>query len=145
MLNELQKIENDILTEISKAGSVDDLEKIKVNSIGRKGSVTDILKKLSGLPVDERKLVGEKADKLRGIVEAEIDKKVKMLKAGDTSERLRSEKIDVSGRLAFPFSRGHSHPLIETLDSIVSVFKELGFDVAIGPEMETELVQFRSP
>jgi phenylalanyl-tRNA synthetase alpha chain len=144
MINELQKIETELLAEIAGAGSVEDLERIKVNSIGRKGSVTEILKKLSALSPDEKRIVGEKANRLRGLVEAGIAGRIKQIKSGIVAERLKSEKIDISGGLAFPFPRGHSHPIIDTLDGIVRTFKELGFETASGPEMETDWYNFEA-
>ena len=144
MIEELRKIESSVLELISGAVSADDLEKIRVGSVGRKGVLTEILRKLSGLPVDERKKVGEKANKLRELIDAEIETKLKRLKAGLTQDRLSSEKIDISGGLAFPFDRGHSHPLIETLEGITRIFKELGFEVAVGPEMETDWYNFEA-
>jgi len=144
MINELLEIEDNVLGEIAKACSIDDLEKIKINSIGRKGALTEILKKLSALPVEERKKIGEKANKLRSEIESGIVDRLKELKSRLTQDRLSSEKIDISGRLAFPFARGHSHPLTETLKDIIITFKGLGFDSASGPELETDWYNFEA-
>ena len=143
-MNELSEIERNVFSGIAGAGAVDELEKIKVNTLGRKGGLTEILKKLSTLPVEERKKVGEKANELRAVIETRIEQKIKELKNSETLARLGSEKIDISARLAFPFSRGHTHPLTETIRCITGIFSELGFESAIGPEMETDWYNFEA-
>jgi phenylalanyl-tRNA synthetase alpha chain len=144
MINELNAIENRVLGEVSAAASAEELEKVKVGSLGRKGTLTEILRKLSALPADERKTVGEKANNLRSKIESAIEEKTVQLKRQQTQGRLESEKIDISGRLAFPFISGHPHPLRETQKQIIRIFGELGFEVAGGPEIETDWYNFEA-
>jgi len=113
--------------KISVAASIDELEKVKVSYVGRKGSLTEILKNLSTLPVVERKTVGEKANKLRVKIESEIEEKTKQLKRQQTQGRLESEKIEISARLVFPFVEGHQHPLSETLKQVHKNFRGTWF------------------
>lgn len=140
----LSQIEQSAREQISAAASPDDLEKVRISVLGRKGALTEVLRSLSQLPIEERKQVGEKANVLRAELENAIESKVRELKRAALSAELKGTKAAVSPAFAFPFTQGHLHPLTETIREITEIFASLGFDVATGPEIETDWYNFEA-
>ncbi|MHB9155691.1 MAG: phenylalanine--tRNA ligase subunit alpha [Endomicrobiales bacterium] len=144
MSKPLEQIEQDAKAEIASARTPEDIEKIRVVYLGRKGALTEILRGLAQLPMEQRKHQGEQANRLRHDLEVLVDDKMAQLKDRALDAELRGQKVDVSPAFAFPIPQGHPHPLIQTLDEITRIFKDLGFDVARGPEIETDYYNFEA-
>lgn len=144
MIEKLSTIEIETSAAISKAANVEDLEKIRVGVLGRKGTLTEILRQLSGVPIDERKKIGERANAVRESLEALVAERQSALKQEALAASLASERLDISPAFAWPASTGHAHPLIQTMDEITSIFRSLGFSVAEGPEIETDWYNFEA-
>lgn len=144
MIEKLSSIENEARTAITQAVAVEDIEKIRVSVLGRKGSLTEILRQLSGVPIDERKKIGERANAIREALDTLVNERLSTLKQQSLAKALASERLDISPAFAWPAPAGHAHPLIQTMDEITSIFKSLGFSVAEGPEIETDWYNFEA-
>lgn len=143
-MNEIDKMEQEARGLIAAAPTLDELEQLKARYIGRKGRITEILRGLSQLPIEERKTVGERTNQVKNALEALMNERVAALKQSAADERLKNEKADVSPLLAFPFPSGHFHPIRQTIDDITRIFVALGFSVAEGPEIETDWYNFEA-
>ena len=141
ILDALKALKVDFDEAISPVESKEDLEKIRLSFLGKKGQLTAILRGMGKLSADERPTVGQEANVVREHLEATLAEKRKTLAARDLEKKLASEKIDVTmpGRDA-PY--GNRHPLTQVMDDICRVFIGLGFSVADGPEMELDEYNF---
>ncbi|OGS17527.1 MAG: phenylalanine--tRNA ligase subunit alpha [Elusimicrobia bacterium RIFOXYA2_FULL_50_26] len=143
MLETLIEIGRQARHSIEEAGDIETLEKVRVTVLGRKGHLTEILRGLAGLPIEQRKSTGEQANVLREELERMIADKTATLKRKSIGEKLAADRIDTT-LPGFPFSRGRFHPLRQTLEEISSIFVSLGFSVAEGPELETDWYNFEA-
>lgn len=144
MNDKLTALKEEYLARIEAAADPDALEKLKVAILGRKGALTEILRGLSGLPLEERKSTGEAANRLRGELEAVIAERQQALKAKAMADELQKSRVEISPLFAFPFPAGHYHPVRQTIDEICAIFTSLGFSVATGPEIETDWYNFEA-
>jgi len=138
--NTIDQICTEALREIETAESKDSLNAISVKYLGRKGIVTQFLRNISKLPAEERPKAGEKANEIKKTLEKAFE---------DTANRLNSQSpealdyIDVSlpGRSAFP---GSLHPITQITREICDIFTRMGFDIAEGPEIESDYYNFEA-
>jgi phenylalanyl-tRNA synthetase alpha chain len=120
------------------------LEYINIRYLGKNGMLTQILKSLSQYSIEDKKIIGSEANRAKGIIVNEIEKRKKSLKKVLLDEKMHKEKLDYSPSFYFPFSKGSFHPVVQTIKNISSVFKLLGFSVVEGPEIETDWYNFEA-
>ncbi len=139
-INELQKL---AFAEIDKAQEINTLENIRVDFLGKKGKLTEILKGLASLPAAEKPKAGQLVNQAKREVSERIDKKMLELKELQLQKKLAEEKIDVTlaGRNNYA---GALHPVTQVKNQINSFFTRLGFDIVEGPEVETDFYNFEA-
>ena len=117
------------------------LENAKARFLGRGGAVTELLKGLGKLPADERRVAGSRINEAKARIEHALDARREQLRAAELERRLRDDTIDVTqpGRGQ---SRGALHPITRVRARIEALFGSLGFDVAEGPEIESDFYNF---
>lgn len=141
-MDEIKKIERSAKTEVPKAKTNEELQRLKIQYLGREhGALTVILRGLKQLPEKERADIGKEANKLRNLLESLFEKRGHELEALTTESTLKTERIDVT-RPGVRQKRGHLHPHTIVLDEIERIFGSMGFEVAEGPEVETEYYNF---
>jgi len=138
---ELERLRAAATAEIAAAGSADVLEAIRVQYLGRKGSLNAVLRGLGQLPPEERPVMGALANAVKDDVSAALDSKATALAQASLERALGEERIDVT-LPARRRPRGHLHPLRQTEDDLVDVFVSMGFSVAEGPQVEDEFHNF---
>jgi phenylalanyl-tRNA synthetase alpha chain len=118
------------------------LATIDVEVLGKKGSLTSVLRGIGSLPADDRPRVGAVANEVRATIEAALTERGTTLRTAELVDRRAGEAIDVStpGR---PAHRGALHPIIETIGRIAEIFGRFGFIVHEGPEIEDDLTNFQ--
>jgi len=128
------------LKEIKAATDRKTLEAISIRYLGRKGIITHFLRNISSLPKEQRPAAGKKANQAKQTLEKAIAQAVENFKRQD---RIEDGGIDVSlpGRPSLP---GSLHPITQVTNEICDIFKHLGFDVAEGPEVETDYYNFEA-
>jgi phenylalanyl-tRNA synthetase alpha chain len=134
--------EEDMLEAIVSAKSLEDLEALRVQYLGRKGMVTEQLKSVGLMPPSERAAAGKAANELRNKLEEALKAQEGKLEAG-LATMLMGETFDITA----PGKRlqlGHRHPVSMILDDLVDLFWQMGFQVAEGPEVETEWYNFEA-
>jgi len=140
---ELESLQREVVISISQASTEKEISEIRVKYLGKKGSITQVLKSLGTLPESERREVGKEANQLKESTEARIEEALLRIRERERREALEREKIDVTlpGR-RIPI--GKRHPLTQTLDEIIDIFSRLGFEVVEGPEVELDYYNFEA-
>lgn len=139
MKEKIEKIKSEAVAEITSAQDLDALNELRIKYLGRKSEFTNILKGLKDLEGDERKNIGQLANSVKAQIEEELVKKEKELKG--SSFNFEAERIDVT-MPAKKLKRGHLHPLTKIQNELEDIFTSMGFEVADGPEVETEFYNF---
>jgi phenylalanyl-tRNA synthetase alpha chain len=140
MLNQkIEEIKKSALAQIEKAQNNEELNDLRVKYLGRKSEFTSILKGLKDLSEDERKTVGQFANSVKAELEIVFAQKERELK--EKSFDFEAERIDVT-MPAKKLKSGHLHPLSKIQYEIEDIFTGMGFEVADGPEVETEFYNF---
>ena len=143
MKEELDRLQKEVVVSISQASTEKEISEIRVKYLGKKGSITQVLKSLGTLPESERREIGQRANQLKESTETRIEEALLRIRERDRREALESEKIDVT----LPGRRipvGKKHPLTQTLDEILDIFSRLGFEVVEGPEVELDYYNFEA-
>ena len=118
-----------------------ELENAKARYLGKSGRVTDLLKGLGALPPDEKKARGAEINQAKAQIEALLTSARERLSQAELEAQLRAEALDVTlpGRQR---GTGGLHPVSRTIERIEAIFSSMGFDVAEGPEIETDWMSF---
>jgi phenylalanyl-tRNA synthetase alpha chain len=142
-LNELTKLESDLASEIAAAADEAALEAVRVAAMGKKGSVSDLLKSLGAMTSDQRQVMGPAINGLKTRVTEALAARKAQLKDQATTARLAAEKVDVTLPVRqSPAERGRIHPISQVIDEIAAIFGDLGFAIAEGPDIETDYYNF---
>ena len=131
------------LAEVTQAGDMASLEAVRVAYLGKKGRLTAALKALGQLPAEERQAQGAAINAAKTSLVEAINAREQALKQAALEAQLANEQVDVTlpGRTG---DVGGPHPVTRTLDRIVGLFSQLGFEVAEGPEIETDFYNFEA-
>ena len=143
MQEQLNQIKQSALDALKNISSQADLEAFRVNFLGKKGKLTDILRGMGGLSAEERPIIGQLANEVRSFIEGEIDSLSISLEKLELEKKLSEEKIDVT----MPGIRraiGKKHPLTTVLDELKDIFIGMGFEIAEGPEIELDYYNFEA-
>jgi phenylalanyl-tRNA synthetase alpha chain len=142
-MQDILKLKEEALTAIEQAISIETLENIRVDFLGKKGRLTDLLKKLATLSPEERPRVGLWVNEAKDALNQAIELRLEDLKAARLAEKLASERVDVTlpGRSS---RNGGLHPVTQIRRWINHYFSQLGFDIVEGPEIETEFYNFEA-
>ncbi len=140
-MQELEQLVTAAQQKVASTSSLSDLEQVRVEYFGKKGLLTAQLKQLGKLPADQRRDAGQAINKAKQRVNSEIEVRKAVLDAEVLNARLEAERIDVTlpGRST---GTGGLHPVTRTIQRIESIFVQLGFDVAEGPEIEDDFHNF---
>ncbi len=140
-MNELDGLLDRAKASFSQARTPAELENAKALFLGKSGSITELMKGMSTLSVDEKKLRGAAINQVKQAIEAELNVCRQALQDQELHRQLQSEALDVTlpGRQR---GQGGLHPVSLTLERIEAIFGSMGFEVAQGPEIETDWFNF---
>jgi phenylalanyl-tRNA synthetase alpha chain len=141
MSSDLNFLKKEILTAIASASDSATLETVRVETLGKKGKLTGLMKTLGTLPPDERKEFGAALNVLKNEITQQLEARQKELAAADLQKRLEEERVDVT-LSARPQPEGRIHPISQTVDEIVTIFASMGFKLAKGPDIEDDWHNF---
>lgn len=138
---DLDGLQNSALAEINAAVEARALEQLRVDLLGKKGRVTELLKALGGMAPDERKVFGERVNRVKEALSDALQARGQVLSQAELAQKLAAESIDVTlpGRGESP---GGLHPITRTIQRIERLFGELGFESLEGPEIEDDFHNF---
>ena len=140
-VNELTELKEQAQSQLNSANSLAELEGVRVQYLGKKGSITGQLKQLGKLPAEERRDAGQEINKVKQAVASEVDARKLVLEEAALNERLQNESLDITlpGR---KMESGSLHPVTRTAKRIEEIFMQLGFNVETGPEIEDDYHNF---
>jgi len=142
-MTDLSTLEGDLLAQVADAPDEAALESVRLSSLGKKGRVSELLKTLGGMTPEERREKGPLINGLRDRVQGAILARRETLAESALDERLAAERVDVTLPVPEgPETRGRIHPISQVLDELTTIFADMGFSVAEGPDIETDELNF---
>jgi phenylalanyl-tRNA synthetase alpha chain len=142
-MTDLSSLEASALDEIESTDSIEKLESLRVQYLGKKGVLTEQLKALGKLSKEERPAAGQKINQVKVRIQEALEAKKAGLQEAEINQQLKNETLDITlpGRGQ---SAGGLHPITLTLNRIQNYFKQFGFIVEEGPEIEDEFHNFEA-
>ncbi len=141
MKEKLQQLKEDIQSRLAGATTEEELSAIRIEFLGKKGALTELLKGLGALSAEERPTMGALVNEVREQLTAELDAKLTALKEIKAQKRLEAERVDVSLPGKTP-TAGRLHPMTLVLRELKEIFLGMGFEVRQGPEVELDRYNF---
>ncbi len=140
---DLGALEAALLADIAAAGDEQSIEAVRVSALGKKGSVSELLKTLGAMSPAERQAKGPLINGLKNRIGDALSIRKAELREAAIAVRLEAEKLDVSLPVRqSPAERGRIHPISQVIDEIAAIFGDLGFAIAEGPDIETDYYNF---
>tara|TARA_Y100001980_G_C14536476_1_gene313272 strand:- start:615 stop:1682 length:1068 start_codon:yes stop_codon:yes gene_type:complete len=140
-MSEIEKLKSQYLDKLNKCSSTDDLNKIKSELFGKNGLITNQFKFIATKNENEKKNFAIKLNDIKIILQEKLNLVNKKIEIEEINKKLSKEKVDVT----LPersFKQGKIHPISQVIDEISSIFSEIGFSVAEGPDVENEYNNF---
>ncbi|UOE93387.1 phenylalanine--tRNA ligase subunit alpha [Alkalihalobacillus sp. LMS39] len=143
MKERLEQLQAEALVKVEQAQDSKALQEVRVAYLGKKGPITEVLRGMGKLSAEERPLIGQMANDVRAAITEKLEEKEAQLQKAEIEKRLAEESIDVTlpGR---PVQAGTRHPLTAVVEHVEDVFIGLGFEIAEGPEVETDYYNFEA-
>ncbi|MFH1382815.1 MAG: phenylalanine--tRNA ligase subunit alpha [Chloroflexota bacterium] len=142
MLERLEEIRVRAQGELESISQVKDLESWRVRYLGRKSELSNLMRGLADLPVEERKTLGARANEVKATFESLVQQKEQSLNETQlASAKKEAFDITLPGR---PSPIGHLHPITQTIQEICDIFASMGFQVQEGPEVEWDYYNFEA-
>jgi phenylalanyl-tRNA synthetase alpha chain len=143
MNESVDRLREEVAERLGRSSSEAEIEQLRVEYLGRKGTVTGLLRGLKDVAAEERPQRGEELNRLRVFIEEQIAAALESLKTAKRAKALAEERIDIT----LPGSRrerGRIHPLTQVMYEIVDVFHGMGFEIARGPDIEDDYHNFEA-
>jgi phenylalanyl-tRNA synthetase alpha chain len=143
MIKQLEELKQKALSELDRINNVKELESWRVQYLGKKSELTNVLRSLATLPLDEKKTVGALANELRVSLEQSWAQRKQALQEAELVKLAAKEEIDITlpGRTSLT---GHIHPLTQTINEVCDIFVSMGFQVVEGPDVEWDYYNFEA-
>lgn len=142
-MNNIAEILAQAVAAVRAAGDLAALDRVRINYLGKKGLITQLLKQLGSLPAVERPAAGEAINTAKTDLQAAIEKQRVLLERAQLEIKLAGERVDIT----LPSRgqrRGGLHPITLTLQKIQMLFSQIGFEVVEGPEVEDDYHNFEA-
>lgn len=143
MEERLKELKKEALKKVEQSSILKELNDIRVAYLGKKGPITEILRGMGKLTAEERPKMGALVNKVREMISTKIEEKQAELEEAAVLEKLQTETIDVT-LPGSPVQAGNHHPLTRVIEEIEDLFIGMGFEVAEGPEVETDYFNFEA-
>jgi len=150
MTTTLNQIETELATlkaeatkAIASADTLEQLEQLRVNYLGKKGQLSVVLRGMGKLTAEDRPRIGAIANDVKELLQDNLEQKRSSLQAAQIQAQLEAETLDVTMPGVYR-PQGRLHPLNSTIDKALDIFVGLGYTVANGPEMESDYYNFEA-
>jgi len=140
-MNDVDEIGKSLMLQVESAENLDELEAARVIALGKNGVITNLLKSLGKLPVEERLAKAPKYQEWRAAINGTIEAQKAIFETTALDARLATERLDMT----LPVGTGRTggiHPVSQVMDELAEIFADLGFAVATGPEIEDDWHNF---
>jgi len=139
----LQSVHESALTKLAQAGTEEELNRLKIETLGRKGKLTLLLRRVRELPPEGRRQAGEQANTVKQELEAKIEELLIHLHDEAKRQVLAQEQLDIT-LPGTPLPRGRVHPITQVMARVVDIFTRMGFQVEEGPQVELDYYNFEA-
>ena len=143
MEEKLQELKEQVLKDLADITTVAALKDMKIQYLGKKGSLTEIMRGMGKLSPEERPVIGQLVNDIRNQLEAAIETRSKELEKVELAAKLAAETVDITLPGRKP-REGHLHPVTLTLREMKKIFMRMGFAVMEGPEIENDYFNFEA-
>ncbi|MBS0271244.1 MAG: phenylalanine--tRNA ligase subunit alpha [Proteobacteria bacterium] len=140
-MDKLGQLNQQLVNDIEKAATLQEVEDLRISALGKKGTLTLLMKDLGQMSPDERRVMGAELNALKDVLSAALDQRKAQLANEVLASRLASETLDVS-LPPRPSPSGKVHPLSHVLDQAIHIFGQMGFALAEGPDIEEDFYNF---
>ena len=141
MMDSIIVIKSEFSNLINDAENIEILEEVRIAALGKKGRITSLMKNLGQMEPEERKLMGQNLNILKQDITSLLETKKVELETASLNARLLQERVDITLPCR-PEELGTIHPISQTTDELISIFGEMGFSVAEGPNIEEDWYNF---
>ena len=131
----------DIIKKIKSCKTLQEVEVIRLEYLGKKGFIPSEMKLLGKLPIDQKKIKGQELNKLKNIIEDAVNEQKILIENNDLEKKLKHESVDIT----LPHNEevtGKIHPISQTIFSIIEIFGNLNYTVEAGPDIESDFNNF---
>tara|TARA_E500000075_G_scaffold134021_1_gene149517 strand:- start:6092 stop:7183 length:1092 start_codon:yes stop_codon:yes gene_type:complete len=141
--SDIAKLKEKLINDISKSQDISQLEDIRISSLGKKGSITSLLKNITSQKPEDKKEYGEQVNILKKQITEEIEKVREDYLQKDIINKINLDKIDVTLPIRNTnLDNGRIHPITQVMEEIVEIFSDMNFSIAEGPDIEDDLHNF---
>ncbi len=140
MTDPIDELESQATRDLAAIANAQDLEQFRIQYMGSKGLLKQLMTQLKSVPPDQKPLFGKRANELRGKIESLFEQRKGEL-GSSTTPKSKSPTLDIT-EPGLPPRLGRTHVITQTLDELNEVFGRMGFDVATGPEVEDDYHNF---
>ena len=137
----IDNLKLELISGIQSAKTLKDLDDARVSALGKKGRITELMKNMGELSIEERKNTGAALNILKDEIATLINERELILKQEELNHRLATETIDITLNPRFEHT-GSIHPISQTIDEMIAIFADMGFVVAEGPDIEDDFHNF---
>lgn len=142
-MENIEQLKTELTAQIKQAADLKTLEEIRVAAMGKKGRITEMMKSLGALSIEEKKEAGKTLNILKSEVEAALEAQKAVLEEKELNEKLAKETIDITLPVR-PENQGRIHPVSKIYEEVVAIFGQMGFEVAEGPDIEDQFHNFNA-
>ena len=139
--DKLTQLRDEGMAEIRNSKDLQKINEVRVKMLGKKGPITSVLRGMKELSAEERPVVGKFANKVRDELTTAIEDRRAELEQAELDAQLAEEKLDVT-LPGTPVAQGQSHVIQQIIDQVVDLFVSMGYEVAVGDEVEQEVYNF---
>ncbi len=144
MEQKINDMREQIFKSIQEADTLVALDEVRVKTLGKSGIITSQMKELGSLSPEERKSAGQLLNIFKTEVSTAIETKKADLEEKELNERLKSQTVDVTLPVRPQVNVGRIHPVSQVMDEMLSIFAQMGFDLAEGPDVEDDFHNFEA-
>ena len=144
MQEEIDTLKPEILSAIEKAGTIQALEELRVAALGKNGSITGLMKTLGTLAPEERKTAGQILNVFKTEITEVLEGKKKTLETEALNAKLVDESVDVTLSCRPETTSGRIHPIAQVTEEVLTIFAQMGFELAEGPDIEDDWHNFEA-
>lgn len=142
-MEDIESLKTEMLAAVSKAEDLKSWDEARVALLGKKGRITELMKGMGALPVEQKIEMGKRLNVLKSEVEEALNVRRAELAEKELNEKLSRETVDVTLPVR-PENQGRIHPVSKIYEEVVAIFGEMGFEVAEGPDIEDQFHNFNA-
>ncbi|MBQ7413107.1 MAG: phenylalanine--tRNA ligase subunit alpha [Alphaproteobacteria bacterium] len=143
-MEEIEKLKPELLSAIEKADTLTVLDEIRVSALGKNGRITALMKTLGSLAPEERKTAGQVLNVFKTEIATALDAKKEALETEALNAKLAEESVDVTLSCRPETAVGRIHPIAQVIEETLTIFAQMGFDLAEGPDIEDDWHNFEA-